>query len=79
MRNGEEKTDRRGVVVSQVDPNSDAAAAGIQQGDLITEVNRKPVHNMDEYREATAGMGDQPVLLLIDRGGVTHYVVLSPQ
>jgi len=78
MRNGEEKTDRRGVVVSQVDPNSDAAAAGIQQGDLITEVNRKPVHNMDEYREATAGVGDQPVLL-IDRGGVTHHVVLSPQ
>ncbi len=68
-----------GVVVSQVDPNSSAAQAGIQQGDVIQEVNHKPVHNMDEYQAAAASAGDQPVLLLIYRQGAGLYVVLQPQ
>ena len=68
-----------GVVVSQVDPNSDAAAAGLEQGDVIQEVNRRLVHNVAEYQEAAAGVGNQPVLLLVNRGGTTHYVVIQPQ
>jgi len=68
-----------GVVVAQVDPNSSAAQSGIQQGDVIQEVNHKPVHNVDEYQAAAAGTGDQPVLLLIYRQGATLYVVLQPQ
>ena len=68
-----------GVVVTSVDPNSAAAAADIQQGDVIQEVNHKPVHNTDEFEQDVAGMGAQPVLLLIDRGGVTHFVVVEPQ
>jgi serine protease Do len=68
-----------GVVVSQVDPTSTAAMAGLQRGDVIQEVNRKPVHNMDEYRQAVAGLGNQPVLLLVNRAGTTHFVVLQPQ
>lgn len=68
-----------GVVVSQVDPNSAAAAAGIQQGDVIQEVNRKPVHNMDEYQAAASSAGSDPVLLLIYRQGNTAYVMLQPQ
>ncbi|MGB6132109.1 MAG: DegQ family serine endoprotease [Acidobacteriaceae bacterium] len=68
-----------GVVVSQVDPNSSAAEDGIQQGDVIQEVNHKPIHNMDEYQAAAASAGDQSVLLLIYRQGATLYVVLQPQ
>jgi serine protease Do len=68
-----------GVVVSQVDPDSAAAQAQIQQGDVIQEVNRKPVHNLDEYQQALAGTANQPVLLLIDRGGTTLFVVVQPQ
>jgi serine protease Do len=68
-----------GVVVSQVDPDSAAAQAQIQQGDVIQEVNRKPVHNLDEYQQALAGTANQPVLLLIDHGGTTLFVVVQPQ
>ena len=68
-----------GVVVNQVDPDSAAAQAGIQQGDVIQEVNHKPVHNVDEYQAALAGTANQPVLLLIDRGGTTLFVVVEPQ
>jgi serine protease Do len=68
-----------GVVVTQVDPNSSAAQAGIQQGDVIQEVNHKPVHNADEFQQAVSGMAGKPVLLLINRGGTTAYVVVPAQ
>jgi len=67
----------RGVVVTSVDPSSMAAAADLERGDVIQEVNRKPVRNMREFREALASAGDQAVLLLINRGGTTHYIVVQ--
>ncbi len=70
---------RTGVVVTSVDPSSAAAAAGLMAGDLIDEVNRKPVHNVNEYQQAIAGSGNQAVLMLVERSGVTHYVVIQPQ
>ena len=68
-----------GVAVTDVDPGSDAAASGLQQGDIIQAVNRKPVHNREQYEQALAGTGSQPVLLLVNRGGTTHFVVVEPQ
>ena len=68
-----------GVVVTGVDPNSGAAAAGIRQGDVIQEVNHKPVHNVNEYQNGVAGLANQPILLLVNRGGNTIYVVVEPQ
>ena len=67
----------QGVVVTQVDPSSQAAAADLQRGDVIQEVNRKPVRNMQQYREAMASVGNQAVLLLVNRGGTTHYIVVQ--
>jgi serine protease Do len=71
--------DVAGVVISQVDPNSPAAAAGVQQGDVIEEINHKPVHTMDEYQAAASGVGDQPALLLVYRNGMTVYLVVQAQ
>ena len=68
-----------GVVVTGVDPSSAAEAAGIKRGDVIQEVNRKPVSNVDQYQRAVAGMANQPVLLLLNRNGITHYVVVESQ
>ncbi len=68
-----------GVVIANVDPSSSAAVAGIQQGDVIEEVNHKPVHNVGDYHGAVAGLANQPVLLLVNRDGTTHYVVVEPQ
>jgi len=65
-----------GVVVSDVDPAS-PAAADLQRGDVIQEVNHKPISNVQQYKQALAAAGNQPVLLLVDRGGVTQYVVVE--
>lgn len=67
-----------GVLVTQVDPSSAAAAAGIQHGDVIQEVDRKPVHNVREFQQALSGTGNQPVLLLLNRNGTTLFVVVQP-
>jgi serine protease Do len=70
-------TGTRGVVISQVDPSSAAADAGLQRGDVIQEVNRKPVSNVEQFEAAVRAASGQPVLLLVNRGGTTSYVVIS--
>jgi serine protease Do len=67
----------RGVVVTSVDPSSPADSE-LNRGDVIQEVNHKPVVNVDQYRQAIALAGNQPVLLLVNRGGATQYVVIEP-
>lgn len=40
-----------GVVVTHVDPESTAAAAGIQVGDVIVAVNRRPISGTESLRK----------------------------
>ncbi len=70
-----------GVVITSVDPDSAAAAANLDRGDVIEEVNHKPVTNIESYRQAVASAGNQPMLLLIydSQAGGTEYVVVQPQ
>ena len=67
----------RGVVVTSVDPDSKAADAGIQSGDVIQEVNRKPVANLEQFRAAVREAGNAPILLLVNHGGQTGYSVIT--
>jgi serine protease Do len=66
-----------GVVVASVDPSSPAATADLESGDVIQEVNRKPVHNKAEYERALASIHDQPILLLVSRGPATHFIIVQ--
>jgi serine protease Do len=62
-----------GVVVNDVSPASAAAAAGLRQGDVILEVNRRPVKNVAEFEAAVKNSKDG-TLLLVNRDGRTIYV-----
>jgi serine protease Do len=66
----------RGVVVDNVDQSSTAADAGLTRGDVIQEVNHKPVTSVSEYEHAI-GSAKGPVLLLVNNGGVTRYVAIE--
>jgi serine protease Do len=57
-----------GVVVTGVDPSSPAAAAGLHEGDVIQEVNRRPVTNPQEFAQAMR-KSDGNSLLLVNRQG----------
>jgi len=68
-----------GVVVVDVEPGSPAERAGVQPGDLIKEVNRERVHNLQEYQAmASKGLADKGLLLLAKRGNFTRYVLVQP-
>jgi len=71
------KAGTHGVVVTSVDPSSAAGSVGLRQGDVIQEVNHKPVTNVEEFRHAIAGAEKQSALLLVNRGGVTSYLVIE--
>ncbi len=66
----------RGVVVTSVDPDSKAADAGLRRGDVIQEVNRRPVNNLQQFREAVRDSGNDPILLLVNSGGQTSFRVI---
>ena len=68
-----------GVEVTSVEPSSAAAGADVQSGDIIQEINHKLVHNTNEYDRAVAGLGNQPALLLVNRSGNAHFIVVEPQ
>jgi len=69
----------KGVVVSKVEPGSAAAEAGLKRGDVISQVNRKPVTSSSTFEQAVRSSGDGPVLLLVNRGGGSLFVVIQPQ
>ena len=64
-----------GVVVVQVRPET-AAATGLRRGDVIEEVNRRKVSTVGEYEQAIRQAGGE-VLLLVNRGGSSSYIVIG--
>ena len=68
---------RKGLLVAEVDPAGPAAAAGIRPGDVIEEVNRKPVTDAAELRAAAKSSGDRPALVLVNRKGASLFLAME--
>jgi Do/DeqQ family serine protease len=69
--------DDQGLLVTAVDPNGSAAAAGIRQGDLVQEVNRQAVRNVPDFNAAMQRSGSRPALVLIKRRNAVIYLTLK--
>jgi Do/DeqQ family serine protease len=67
----------KGLLVAQVDPEGPAAAAGIEPGDVIREVNRKPVADAESLRAAVKASGERPALVLVERRGASLFLALE--
>jgi serine protease Do len=71
--------DGKGLVVTDVDPESDAADRGIQAGDVITMVNTKEIKDTSDVKTAmqdAAKSGRKAVLFQISRDDTNRFVAL---
>jgi serine protease Do len=69
-----------GVVVTRVEPESPAADAGIQTGDIIREVNRNSVKDANDLIQKIEQAKDQNnILLLVQRGQNNLFAAVTPR
>jgi serine protease Do len=66
-----------GVLVTGVDESSPAAAAGLKEGDVILQVNRKDVAGVSQFNSAIHGVSNGTTLLLVKRGENTFYLAVQ--
>jgi serine protease Do len=69
---------RGGAIITDIDPRSPAALAGLAVSDVILEVNRQPVTNVSQVtRELQGAQPGTPVFLLIWREGQQIFVTMT--
>jgi Do/DeqQ family serine protease len=67
-----------GVVITEVADGSIAEQKGLVRADVVTEVDRAPVHSADEFKAAVAKADTKKgVLLFVKRNGASTFVVLK--
>jgi len=67
----------KGAVITDVDPESASAKAGLSKGDVIMDLNRRPVRNADEAVKLSAEIPGPKVLVHVWHGGSSRYVVVD--
>ncbi len=67
----------KGVVVTEVQPDSPSAEAGLQPGDVIQEINRHSVKSAEEAVKMTEKTDDKVTLLRVWRNGGSRFVVVD--
>jgi serine protease Do len=69
----------KGMVVVEVVPNSASGRIGINPGDIIRQMNQKPLNNEEDYNKAVSEINNPDrILLLVQRGRQGYYVTLEP-
>ena len=67
-----------GLVISAVKPGSAAEDAGLRPGDVLVEINRRPVKNLADYNREIAGNDKaKSVLFLVRRGQSSLFLALK--
>ena len=68
----------RGVIVTNIDPDSPASDSGLREGDVIQEINRHEIKSVKDFEKIATGLKkDQPALLLINRRGASLFLTVK--
>jgi serine protease Do len=66
-----------GVIVTDVQRGTPAAKAGLRRGDVIVEVDKKQIENLDDFRKVMDDYDEDKVMVVIFRGGGYFYIVIK--
>jgi serine protease Do len=69
--------DVKGALVTDVDENSAAFEAGLREGDVIQEINRKPVKDAQEAVELSEKIKGDKILLRVWSNGGSHFIAVN--
>ncbi len=70
--------DEKGVIVVRIEPGSPADEAEIKKGDIIKEINRRSINNVEDFnRIASSIRKNDSVLLFVNRNGKKFYTILK--
>jgi len=68
-----------GVVITAVEPGSPGDEAGLRRGDVVLEMDRKPIRTLEDYRKAIGeSKKGKGMLFLVRRGDNTLFLALKP-
>jgi regulator of sigma E protease len=67
------------VQVVGVSPDSPAASAGLQPGDILKSLNNTPIQSMVALQDAINNTLDKPATLTYERSGQDHQVTITPR
>jgi len=71
------RADEKGVVVIKVRSGTPAEDSGLRRGDVILEIDRRPVRNVAEYNRIISTLSKDTVLLYISRGTRKFFLTLQ--
>ena len=70
-------SDLQGALITNVDPESASAEAGLQEGDIVLSLNRQPVNNANEAVRLSEEIKGPKVIVRLWRKGVSRFVLVD--
>ncbi len=65
-----------GIIVTDVQDGTPGGKAGLRRGDVIVEVNKKQIENLDDFRNVMDDYDEDKVMVVIYRGGGYFYTMI---
>ncbi len=72
--------DEKGIIITSIQKGSPASKAGLTPGDLIVEIQHKPVTNSDELYQAILNIeNEEDILMFVKRSGKSSKFIILKQ